>query len=190
LHRERSSDDYRASLEAVHRNAEQMTRTVDALISVARREAGLSRATSDAREALRNATTSVQDEAEAAGIDIRVSVPAEPVTVAIEPELVERIVQPLLENAVRYGKRTVSVGLVRNGKMATIEVVDDGTGVSTEERNRIFEPGSRGAAAAAAPGGVGLGLALAQRLAHSVGGEIAAEPGESGGRFTVSLPLA
>ena len=109
---------------------------------------------------------------------------------AIEPELVERIVQPLLENAVRYGKRTVSVGLVRNGKMATIEVVDDGMGVSTEERNRIFEPGSRGAAAAAAPGGVGLGLALAQRLAHSVGGEIAAEPGESGGRFTVSLPLA
>lgn len=190
LHRKRSSDDYRASLEAVHRNADQMTRTVDALISVARQEAGLSRATSDAREALRNATTSVQDEAEAAGIDIRVSVPAEPVTVAIEHELVERIVQPLLDNAVRYGKRTVSVGLVRNGKMATIEVVDDGAGVSTEERKRIFEPGSRGAAAGAAPGGAGLGLALAQRLVHSVGGEIAAEPCESGGRFTVSLPLA
>ena len=53
LHRERSSSDYRASLEAVHRNAEQMTRTVDALISVARQEAGLSRATSDARGAIR-----------------------------------------------------------------------------------------------------------------------------------------
>jgi len=142
------------------------------------------------REALRNATTSVQDEAEAAGIAIRVSVPPESVTVAIEPELVERIVQPLLDNAVRYGKRTVLVGLVRNGKMATIEVVDDGAGVSTEERNRIFEPGSRGVAAGAAPGGAGLGLALARRLVHSVGGEIAAEPCESGGRFTVSLPLA
>ena len=38
LRRERSSDDYRASLEAVHRNAEQMTRTVDALIAAAGRK--------------------------------------------------------------------------------------------------------------------------------------------------------
>jgi signal transduction histidine kinase len=190
LHRERSSSDYRASLEAVHRNAEQMTRTVDALISVARQEAGLSRATSDARGAIQNAADSVHDDANAAGIEIRVSVPPAPVTVAIEHELLERIVQPLLDNAIRYGKRTVTVGLMRNGKAAIIEVVDDGAGVTMEERKHIFEAGSRGAAAAAAPGGAGLGLALARRLAQSVGGEIVAEPTQSGGRFTISLPLA
>ena len=67
LHRERSSSDYRASLEAVHRNAEQMTRTVDALISVARLEAGLSRATSDARDAIENAAESVHDDAKRRG---------------------------------------------------------------------------------------------------------------------------
>lgn len=190
LHRERSSSDYRASLEAVHRNAEQMTRTVDALISVARQEAGLNRATSDARGAVRNATESVHDDAKAAGIEIHVSVPPAPVTVAIEQELLERILQPLLDNAVRYGRRTVSVGLTRNGKAAIIEVADDGDGVITEERKHIFEPGARGAAAVGAPGGAGLGLALAQRLAQSVGGEIAAEPTQSGGHFTISLPLA
>jgi signal transduction histidine kinase len=59
-----------------------------------------------------------------------------------------------------------------------------------EERKHIFVAGSRGAAAAAAPGGAGLGLALARRLAQSVGGEIAAEPTQHGGRFTISLPLA
>ena len=167
-----------------------MTRTVDALISVARLEAGLTRATSDARDAIENAAESVYDDAKAAGIEIRVSVPTAPVTVAIEHELLERIVQPLLDNAIRYGKRTVSVGLMRNGKAAIIEVVDDGAGVTMEERKHIFEAGSRGAAAAAAPGGAGLGLALARRLAQSVGGEIAAEPTQHGGRFTISLPLA
>ena len=189
LHRERSSSDYRASLEAVHRNAEQMTRTVDALISVARLEAGLNRATSDARGAIRRRRVRSRRR-EAAGIEIRVSVPPAPVTVAIEHELLERIVQPLLDNAIRYGKSTVSLGLTRNGKAAIIEVVDDGAGVTIDERKHIFDAGSRGAAAAAAPGGAGLGLALARRLAHSVGGEIAAEPTRDGGRFTISLPLA
>ena len=49
LRRERSGDDYRGSLESVHRNAEQMSRTVEALVSAARQEAGLSRSTSDLR---------------------------------------------------------------------------------------------------------------------------------------------
>ncbi|MEP7223804.1 MAG: HAMP domain-containing sensor histidine kinase [Actinomycetota bacterium] len=190
LRRERSSDDYRASLEAVHRNAEQMTRTVDALVSAARQEAGLTRTTSDARDGVRVATASVQDEAVAAGIEIRLTMPSEPVTVAIEDELLERIVQPLLDNAIRYGEKMISVTLVRNGNIVTISVIDDGTGVRAEERNQIFEPGARGTAAAAAPGGAGLGLALARRLARSVGGEIVATATEAGGQFSVRLPLA
>ena len=190
LRRDRSGADYRASLEAVHRNAEQMTRTVDALVSAARQEAGLTRTTSDACDAVREATASVQDDADAAGIEIRVTVPAEPVVVAIEDELVERIVQPLLDNAIRYGENTISVELVRNGMLAAINVSDDGAGVGTDERERVFEPGARGTAAASAPGGAGLGLSLARRLARSVGGDIVATASDGGGRFTVRLPLA
>lgn len=190
LRRERSGDDYRASLEAVHRNSEQMTRTVDALVSAARQEAGLTRTTSDARDAVREAVASIRDEASGAGIEVRLSVPSEPVTVAIEEELVERIVQPLLDNALRYGNSSVSVEVVRNGTYAAISVIDDGAGVGEEEREHIFEPGARGAAGAAAPGGAGLGLALAQRLARSAGGEIVATASDAGGRFGVRLPLA
>ena len=191
LHRERSSNDYRASLEAVHRNAEQMTRTVDALISVARQEAGLTRATSDARDAVRNATTSVQDEAEAAGIEHPCLHPRR-AGHGRDRTRAPRTDRPALARQ-RHSLREAHASRSDSratGRWPRSTVVDDGAGVSTEERNRIFEPGSRGAAAAAAPGGAGLGLALAQRLVHSVGGEIAAEPCESGGRFTVSLPLA
>jgi signal transduction histidine kinase len=190
LRRERTSDDYRGSLEAVYRNAEQMTRTVEALVSAARQEARLNRTTSDARDGIQAAVTAVQEEAAAAGIEIRLSVPSRPVRVAIEADLLERIVQPLLDNALRYGRALVSVDLGASGTTAVIDVADDGVGLAEGETDAIFEPGVRGFAAATDPRGAGLGLALARRLARTAGGEIVARANDAGGRFSVRLPLA
>jgi signal transduction histidine kinase len=112
------------------------------------------------------------------------------VKVAIESELVERIVQPLIDNAVRYGHSSVSVELSVNGTSAVVVVADDGEGLTEDEADRIFEPGVRGTAAGADPRGAGLGLALARRLVGTVGGEITAQAGPAGARFRVRLPLA
>ncbi len=190
LRRERTSDDYRASLEAVHRNAEQMTRTVEALVSAARQEAGLTRVTSDVRDGIEAAVTAVQEDAVAAGIGVGLSLPPSPVSVAIEVDLLERIVHPLLDNALRYGRARVTVALRTNGSAAIIDVEDDGAGITEDEIETIFEPGVRGTAAVDDPRGAGLGLVLARRLARSAGGEIVATAGRSGGFFSVRLPLA
>jgi len=190
LRRERSSDEYRASLEAVHRNAGQMTRAVEALLTAARQEAGGIRPTSDAREGVRATVEAVRDEAESAGMQIRLSVPARPVEVAIESELLERIVHPLLDNAVRYGQSQVSVDVRVSGTTAFVEVADDGAGLGADETDTVFEPGTRGSAAVADPRGAGLGLALARRLARSAGGEVVASANVGGGRFSIRLPLA
>ncbi len=190
LRRERSNDDYRRSLEAVHRNAEQMTRTVEALVSASRQEAGLNRTTSDARDGVRASVEAVYEEAEAAGMEIRLSVPPGPVKVAIEADLLERIVHPLLDNAVRYGRSLVSVELSLSGTTAIVAVSDDGAGLIEDEIEVIFEPGIRGSAALGAPRGAGLGLALARRLVRTVGGEITAKATDAGGRFSLRLPLA
>ena len=190
LRRERTSEDYRASLEAVHRNAELMTRTVEALVSAARQQSGLTRATVDVREAIRAVCDSVESDAHQVGVSVDLVVPATPVLVAIEHELVARIVQPLLENAIRYGKTNVRVEVAAKSSAATIDIVDDGGGVGVEESDRIFEPGLRGSASLLAPDGAGLGLALAQRLARSAGGEIVATPSTTEGRFSIRLPLA
>jgi signal transduction histidine kinase len=190
LRRERSSEEYRESLEAVHRNAEQMTRAVEALLTAARQEARGVRPTSDARDGVRATVETVRDEAETAGIEILLSLPPRPVEVAIEGDLLERIVHPLLDNAVRYGRSRVSVDVRVSGTMAVVEVVDDGAGLAAGEPDTVFEPGVRGSAAIADPRGAGLGLALAQRLARSAGGEISARANDQGGRFSVRLPLA
>jgi signal transduction histidine kinase len=190
LRRERTGEDYRASLGAVQRNAEQMTRTVEALVAAARLEAGLSRATSDARDGVRAAVEAVRGQAEAAGIETDVVLPGGSVAVAIEPDLFERIVHPLLDNALRYGHSRLAVELSSNGISAFVTVTDDGVGLAAGETERIFEPGVRGSAAGDEQRGAGLGLALARRLARSAGGEIFAEPDPSGAQFRLELPLA
>ena len=190
LRRDRSNDDYRLSLEGVRRNAEQMTRTVEALVSAARQEAGLNRTTSDARDGVRAAVAAVSDEAHAAAVAIHLTVPPDPVNVAIEADLLERIVHPLLDNAVRYGRSHVSVVLGVGRTTVTIDVDDDGAGLADEETEVIFEPGVRGSAATTDQRGTGLGLALARRLVRTAGGEIVARAGAAGGHFTIRLPLA
>ena len=190
LRRERTPESYRESLSAVVRNAEQMTRTVEALNAAARHDAAANRVTTDARDGVTLAVEGIHDEAERKGRDVRVTLPDGEARVAIESDLVERIIHPLLDNALRYGRTEVSVGLVQEGPDVTISVSDDGAGISIDETTRIFEPGIRGSAGATDPRGAGLGLALARRLARSAGGEIVAHTDPTGGRFTVHLPTA
>jgi len=188
LRRERSPAEYRSALEAIDRNIDQMTRTVDTLVAAARQEAGLTISTSDAREAVLAAVESAR--AIDSAVELHLTLPPEPARLAIESELVERMLQPLLENAVRYGRSTVEVALVRNGAAALVHVVDDGPGVTGAEQATIFDPGIRGHAAKNRSDGAGLGLALARRVARSAGGEITVAASRDGGRFTLRIPLA
>jgi signal transduction histidine kinase len=188
LRRERDPDEYRDALAAIQRSADQMTRTVEALVAAARQEAGLGRMTSDVRDAVSAVVGNARENG--AAPEISVALPADAVRVAVDAELAERMLQPLVDNAARYGSSNVSVSVLRDGSVATIDVGDDGPGVGGDECDAIFEPGARGRAAQASPGGAGLGLSLARRLARSAGGEITVEPDDAGGRFTLRLPLA
>lgn len=181
LRRERTPEDYRVALEAIDANVDEMTRTVETLVAAARHDAGLTRSTSDLRMA-------VEAAAGGSGVAVRLTLPDEPVPVAAEQELLTRIVQPLVDNARRYGRSTVDVEVVRNGASAWVHVVDDGPGVASDERERIFEPGVQGGAATTTGDGAGLGLSLSRRLARSAGGDVTVSPG-TGGRFSVRLPL-
>ena len=132
LDRERRTDEYREAFQSVSRDAQQMSRTVDALVAAARQEAGLSRSTSDARDAITHASEAAQPLAESSGVEIAVAVPRAPVRVAAEVELIERILQPLLENACQYGRSRVDIGSTARGTTAVITISDDGPGVADD----------------------------------------------------------
>ncbi len=189
LDRERGADEYRQAFHSVYRDAEQMTRTVDALVAAARQESGLARSTSDARVAVTRASEAARPLADASSVEISVAVPPAPVRIPLDSELVERILQPLLENACRYGRTRVQLTLERHAERALISVSDDGPGIGSGEHEAIFDPGVRGRAAEGRRDGSGLGLALALRVARSAGGHLSAEPSDSGGRFLLELPL-
>jgi signal transduction histidine kinase len=189
LRRDREPDEYRRTLELVHASADQLARTVDALVAAARYEAGGHRGTADAHTVAAGAAEGCGGLSTERQIDFEIETPSQPLRVGVDADLAERILQPILENACRYGSSHVRVSIDRESTAVVFAVDDDGPGVSDEEQDKIFEPGFRGSARRGnGDAGAGLGLALARRLARSVDGEVTAEPSSSGGRFIVRLP--
>ena len=190
LRRDRTPAEYKNVLELVRRNAAQLRRTVDALVAAARHESGATRGTADAFAVAAEAAAACADLATEHALDVELVQPAQPARLGVEPELAERILQPILENACRYGRERVRVAIEQTGSAVMYVVDDDGPGVAPDEQERIFEPGVRGRLASGnGAGSAGLGLALARRLAHSAAGEVGAVAADSGGRFVIRLPV-
>jgi two-component system, OmpR family, sensor kinase len=191
LRRDRSPDDYRSALEVVHRNAQQLAKIVDTLVAAARHEAGSVRGTADAYAVASDVSEACASLVSDEHIELDIEEPAQPVRLGIDADLAERILQPVLENACRYGSSHVHVSIERRDSTVRFVVADDGPGVATSERELIFEPGVRGSLGeAGGPNGAGLGLSLARRLARGTRGDVEVLDDPRGGRFLVRLPAA
>jgi signal transduction histidine kinase len=161
---------------------------VEALVAAAQQEAG-ARGTSDAYAAAAEVVAACAAEAGEHGVQITLDGPVRAVRVGVDADLVERILQPVVENACRYGRTSVRVSLSLRDAAVRLMVEDDGPGVEAGEQELIFDPGTRGTAAEGNGSGAGLGLALARRLARAAAGDVLAEQA-AGGRFVVTLPRA
>lgn len=114
--------------------------------------------------------------------------PGSQLEAGVQNALLERIVSPLLANALRYAGSSVTLHADRDGGGVRICVTDDGPGVPPAFAGQLFQPGRR-ADPDDGHGGAGLGLPLARRLARSAGGEVSYEPELApGARFVVRLP--
>lgn len=114
-------------------------------------------------------------------------------TVETDPLLIRRIVQNFVSNAMRYTRNgRVLVGCRRRGGQAVIQVWDTGPGIAPDQLAVIFEEFRRlEAAAGDEPAGLGLGLAIVDRIARMLGHEVAVRswPGR-GSVFEIALPFA
>lgn len=103
---------------------------------------------------------------------------------------VGEVLAGLIHNATKYSPADtrISIRIERRADRAIVRVSDEGPGVPPQERARIFEPYSRGAAHADVAG-TGIGLFAARRVIEALGGDIWYEEGATGATFAFSVPL-
>ncbi|HEX7099852.1 MAG TPA: PAS domain-containing sensor histidine kinase [Acidimicrobiia bacterium] len=98
--------------------------------------------------------------------------PKEKIAAWVDPQRFRQIVRNLLSNAERHGGANVRVGVNQDNGWVRVVVRDDGDGVPPGDVERIFEPYERAADVPVKQGSVGLGLAVARRLARLMGGDL------------------
>ncbi|PKP91298.1 MAG: PAS domain-containing sensor histidine kinase [Alphaproteobacteria bacterium HGW-Alphaproteobacteria-16] len=124
--------------------------------------------------------------------DVRIDKPKSDETMPVTGEFrrVLQIMVNLIGNAVRYSPPGgwVWIRLGREGALGCVIVADQGKGIAEEDQARIFEKFGR--VDPTEPGGSGLGLYIARRLARAMGGDITVDsaPGQ-GARFVLTLPV-
>ncbi len=112
----------------------------------------------------------------------------------------ERVVQNLLDNALRHADGRVGVSVRAEGALSVLVVTDDGPGVPAADRERVFERYARlDDARSRDAGGAGLGLAIVREIVRAHQGEVTVEeglepdgeaPAWPGARLVVRLPAA
>ena len=110
---------------------------------------------------------------------------------ALDMRLMERVLDNLVNNAMRYSSEKVQVSLTLRGGRATLAVDDDGPGIAPEARQQVFEPFVRlDPSRDRTTGGCGLGLAIVHSIAQAMSGEVVCDASSLGGaRFSFSWPV-
>ena len=124
---------------------------------------------------------------------IRLEAPPAGLKVPGDPSRLHRVLLNLLDNAVRYSPDggQVKVGLQRSPGWCRLSVLDQGPGLSEEDRQHLFERFYRGdpARVRSGRGGSGLGLAIVQQIVVTHGGRVQAGNHPDGGALLeVFLP--
>ena len=186
----------------MERQVNHMVRLVDDLLDVSRINSGSIRLQRQAVTLQSLVSTAI--EAHRAALDsgqlnLELELPSTPLTLDVDPTRFVQVLSNLLHNAIKF---TDPGGQVRitaqraappaSAPELLLAVEDSGSGISRELLPRVFELFTQGEPGAQrAPGGLGIGLALARRLIEMHGGSIEAfssGPGR-GSRFVIHLPL-
>jgi two-component system OmpR family sensor kinase len=167
----------------------RMRALIDKLISLARLENPLRPEVSpvDVGDVAEQVVTALQ----ALQSKPRIALAAERgVIVSTDENELHEAISNLIDNALKYAPLSpVEVRVRSESGRAVVEVIDRGPGLSSEERERVFDRFYRGENRGDAEGS-GLGLAIVKRAVERAGGEVSVEsqPGH-GARFTIRFPL-
>jgi signal transduction histidine kinase len=194
-----SEPGYRDALERTIEEADGLIKTFNALLSIARLEAGAAgenREQLDVSELVRDVAELYEPVAEERGITLKAdAVP--PLTLYADRQLLGQAIANLIDNALKYGapdradngaRPEVEVTVRATDGTAEIVVTDRGPGVPEAERERVLDRFVRLEASRSEPGS-GLGLSLVAAVARLHGGALKLEDNEPGLRVVLALPI-
>ncbi|MFI5720640.1 ATP-binding protein [Nocardia sp. NPDC051750] len=191
-----SAEDRAELLATVEESADQLTALVGNLLDSSRLAAGVVRPRLRPvylDEVVHRSLVSVGVSPRGArrGALDRVRVLVGATAVQADPDLLERILANLVDNALRYGAESeVTIDAAAVDGRVLVRVVDHGPGLPGTDSERVFDPfqqlGDRDNTS-----GLGLGLSVVRGFADALGGSVSAAPTPGGGlTVTVDLPVA
>ena len=171
LTRDRTAADYRETIESTVAECERLSRIVDNLLFVARVDAArepIARKQFDARAAVEKIAAFYQTVADDHHITISCSGDGQ---ICADPDLFERAVGNLLDNALRFtaAHGSIHIGLAKRNTDFEVSVSDNGCGIGAEHLPRVFDRFYR-AESSRSSDGAGLGLALVKSIVDLHGG--------------------
>ncbi len=185
----------RRFIERVRTEVDALAQMVDELLELARIESGqvpVQLAPVEVAEVVVPAVERLQEQAERAGLTLRVELPDGLPAVLADRERVQQVVTNLTHNAIKFTPPdgAVTISATARGNEVVIAVRDTGVGIPAEQLARIFERFYRVDRARTGQG-TGLGLAIAKHLVQAHGGRIWAESREGqGSTFSFTLRSA
>jgi signal transduction histidine kinase/ActR/RegA family two-component response regulator len=183
--------------ELMERQVNHMVRLVDDLFEVSRITRGkieLRKERVQVAVVLRGAVETSRSLIEASHHQLRLDLPAQPLTIDGDPVRLTQVFANLLNNAAKYtpdGGR-IDLEVEDEGEHVAVSIRDTGAGIPAEMLPRVFDPFIQGNRSnGKSPGGLGIGLTLVKMLVEMHGGAVEAHsdgPGQ-GSEFVVRLPL-
>jgi signal transduction histidine kinase len=194
-----STETYRAALEATIEESDQLIKTFNALLMIARIEAGSQDAAMTEVEAgavVRDVAELYEPVAEEKGVDLTVDAP-EPVTLKANRELLGQALANLVDNALKYAlpaehesrRLTILLTAKRDGDSVVLAVADNGPGIPPADRQRVLQRFVRLEESRSQPGS-GLGLSLVAAVARLHHGDIELGDANPGLVVTLRLPIS
>jgi signal transduction histidine kinase len=171
--------------EELRHGVDRLTHLVTQMLDLERLSlSGRQRESIDLAAAARDVVADLAPMALKAGYELSLDAPAMPVTVKADPHAIERAITNLIGNSIAHagggGDIQVVVGADR-----TIDVVDEGPGVSASLRPRLFEPFCRESSNSES---CGLGLHLTREIMRAHGGDVRLLPSKRGATFRLEFP--
>jgi hypothetical protein len=189
--------EYRAALHSTIEESDNLIRTFNALLMIARAESGQAAtpmAEFDAADIARGVGELYDPLADDRGIALKVDAP-QPAPIMGNRELVTQALVNLVDNAIKYGGpgqvaangAEIVIRAQNEGDRILLTVADSGPGIPEGERGRVVERFVRLEQSRSQPGS-GLGLSLAQAVARLHGGELKFEDNRPGLKAVLALP--